>query len=367
MQDRPIPADVVALADYARHFAARVPADLRAYFDGAGADGLTAAANPAAWAAIRLRGRVLADLHGATTALTLFGQALDHPLILAPVAYHGLLHPEGEHATALGAAAMGAVMTVSTQAGLSLEAIAGAAQGPLWFQLYMQAARDDTLRLVRRAEAAGYRALVVTVDAPVNGLRNAEARAGFQLPAGYRAVNLDGIAGPALRQLPGRSPVFLGLMDAAPGWADLEWLRSQTGLPILLKGVTDPVDARRAVAAGVDGIIVSNHGGRVLDTLPATAELLGPVMTAVADAVPVLVDGGIRRGTDVFKALALGARAVLLGRPQVHALAVGGAAGVAHMLSILRAELEVAMALTGCRDLAAIDRTALWPGPQPME
>lgn len=362
MNDRPIPADTVALADYARHAAAVLPADLRAFFDGASGDGLTAAANQAAWQAIRLRGRVLADLRGGSTGLSLFGLNLDHPVLLAPVAFHGLVHPEGEHATALGAAATGSVMVLSTQSGLSLEAVAAAAQGPLWFQLYMQAERSDTLTLVRRAEAAGYRALVVTVDAPVNGLRNAEVRAGFQLPAGMRAVNLDGIAGPALHQLPGRSPVFLGLADAAPRWEDLDWLRARTQLPLLVKGLADPEDALRAVEAGVDGVIVSNHGGRTLDTLPASAELLPAIVAAVADRVPVLCDGGIRRGTDVFKALALGARAVMVGRPQIHALAVGGAAGVAHMLTILRAELEVAMALAGCRDLAAIGPDRLWHG-----
>lgn len=356
-----IPPDIVALCDYQRHAQARLPAPVRAYIDGAGADGLTAAANLAAWADIRLEGRVLADLRGATTALHLLGLDLPHPILLAPVAFHALAHPEAEHATALGAAATGAVMVVSTQSGLPLEDIAARAQGPLWFQLYLQPAREDSLRLIRRAEAAGFRALVVTVDTPINGLRNMEQRAGFQLPEGLRAVNLDGCRPPEIRTEPGRSAAFLGLLDTAPRWPDIDWLRQQTRLPILLKGITSPRDAAQAVQAGADGLIVSNHGGRALDGLPASAHILPRITAKVAGRIPVLCDGGIRRGTDIVKALALGASAVLIGRPQLHALAVAGAGGVAHMLTILRAELEVAMALTGCPDLTAIDHQVLWP------
>lgn len=356
-----IPPDVVALADYERHAAARLPADRRAYIDGAAADGVTQAENEAAWRGLRLAGRVLGDMRGASTAVSLLGQSLAHPLLLAPVAAHGLVHPEGEHATALGAAAAEAIMTVSTSAGQPLEAIAAQAQGPLWFQIYMQPERADTLDLLRRAEAAGYRAIVVTVDAPVNGLRNAEARAGFQCPPELAGVNLAGMRAPQIQSLPGRAATFLGLLDAAPRWSDLRWLVKESRLPVLIKGITHPEDARLAIEAGVAGMIVSNHGGRVLDTLPATAEILPHVVAAVAGRVPVICDGGLRRGTDVLKALALGAQAVMIGRPQIHALAVGGAAGVAHMLSILRAELEVAMALTGISSLSQAGPHLLWP------
>lgn len=364
-RDRAIPPDTVALCDYERHAGSVLSAPVRAYVDGAGADGLTAAANRAAWNAIRLNGRVLSNMRGATTSLELFDMSLAHPLILAPVAFHGLAHPEAEHATALGAAATGTLMVVSTQAGLPLQDIAAHAQGPLWFQLYLQPDRDDSLRLIARAEAAGYRALVVTVDAPVNGVRNMEQRAGFRLPEGLRAVNLDGCQPPVIRNEPGRSAAFLGLLDAAPRWEDITWLRSRTRLPVLLKGITSADDAERAMDAGADGIIVSNHGGRALDSLPASAQILPLVAHRVAGRVPVLCDGGIRRGTDVLKALALGAQAVLIGRPQIHALAVGGAAGVAHMLGILRAELEVAMALTGCASLAQIGHEVIWPSDRP--
>ena len=203
--------------------------------------------------------------------------------------------------------------------------------------------------------------MVVTVDASVNGVRNMEQRAGFHLPDGLRAVNLDGLRRPQFRNEPGRSPVFMGLLDEAPRWEDVQWLRTQTKLPLLLKGITSGDDAVRAVETGIDGVIVSNHGGRALDTLPPIADILPHVAARIDGRIPVLCDGGIRRGTDVLKALALGASAVLIGRPQVHALAVAGARGVAHMITILRAELEVAMALTGCRRLVDIDRSVLWP------
>ncbi len=194
---------------------------------------------------------------------------------------------------------------------------------------------------------------VVTVDAPVTGLRNSEQRAGFRLPAAVRAVNLDGMAMLDMAGAPGRSPVFSGLLDHAPGWGDIEWLRRETPLPILLKGILHPDDARRALACGIDGLVVSNHGGRTLDALPAIA-------TAVQGRVPLLLDGGIRRGTDIVKALALGASAVLIGRPQLHALAIAGASGVAHLLTILRTELEVAMVLAGCSRPDAIDKNLVW-------
>lgn len=360
-----IPPDVVALCDYERIAAERLPLMVRAWLAGGAADGVTHADNLSSWNRLRLQGRVLADMRGASTGLTLFGQTLEHPLLLAPVSFQRLAHPEGEHATALGAAAAGAVMAVSTLASTRIEDIAARAQGPLWFQLYFQHSRADTETLVARAEAAGYQALVVTVDAPVK-LRNTEARIGFRLPDGISAVNIDGMAGPRITQMPGRSAAFLGLLDTAPRWEDIEWLRARSRLPILLKGVTSPADAQRALDLGLDGLVVSNHGGRALDTLPATAEILPRLAQAVAGRVPLIADGGIRRGTDVLKALALGATAVMIGRPQLHALAVGGARGVAHMLTILRAELETAMALTGCRTLHDIGPDMLWPqSPNP--
>lgn len=356
-----VPPDVVSAFDYERHAKARLPADVWAYFAGTGADGITARWNREAFDRLPLTGRVLADMSAASTAGTLFGKPLACPVILAPVAFQKLAHPDGEMATVLGASACSAWMTVSTHASCTIEEIAAAAQTTLWFQLYMQIEREDTLRLIRRAEESGYAALMVTVDASVNGVRNVEQRAGFRLPPGIEPVNVRGIAGPTSDAGPGESPVFAGLLKGAPTWRDLEWLRSSTSLPILAKGILAPDDAERSVAAGVDGIIVSNHGGRTLDTLPASIDALRRVSRRVNGRVPLLVDGGIRRGTDILKCLALGAQACLIGQPLVHALAVAGAVGIVHLLTILRAELEVAMALTGCATLADVDESVLWP------
>ena len=301
---------------------------------------------------------VLRPLAGGHTRVPLLGRTLAHPILLAPVAFQRMAHPDGELAMAYAAAALGAGVVLSTQASESLESVAQAVlpdpgRGPLWFQLYLQPDRGFTQALVQRAEAAGYEALVLTVDAPTSGVRDRERRAGFRLPPGVGKVNLAGLQVPAPSALsPGQSALFDGLLHHAPTRDDIAWLQSITRLPVLLKGVLHPADARQAVSVGAAGLIVSNHGGRTLDTAPATATALPRVVQAVSGAVPVLVDGGIRRGTDVLKAMALGASAVLVGRPAVWGLANAGAAGVAHVLRLLRDELEVAMALTGCATLA---------------
>ncbi|MVW76721.1 alpha-hydroxy acid oxidase [Pseudomonas xionganensis] len=357
-----IPPQIAAVADYEAYARARMTPEAWAYMNGGAADELTLADNLAAFRRIRLRNRVLADLSQGHTLLELFGQRFAHPIFLAPVAYQSLAHPEGELAAVLGASALQAGMVVSTQASHSLEAIAAQAHSPLWFQLYIQPDRAFTEALVRRAEAAGYQALVLTVDAPVSGVRNREQRAGFLLPPGVEAVNLRGMRPLQHEAQAGQGSLLLGgpLLAAAPTWADLAWLRSLTRLPILLKGVMGAEDASRAVAEGADGLIVSNHGGRTLDGLPATIEVLAEVAAAVQGRVPLLLDGGIRRGSDVFKALALGAQAVLVGRPFIHGLATAGAVGVAHVLQLLRAELEVTMALCGCPYLRDIDSSRLF-------
>jgi len=290
--------------------------------------------------------------------VNLLGRELAHPILIAPMAYQRLAHPHGEQATALAAAALGAGLVLSTQASTLLEDVArtvlpDAGRGPLWFQLYLLPDRSFMRTLVLRAEAAGFEALVLTVDAPVQGARDRERRTGFRRPADIAAINLAGRVAPAARPLhAGQSALFDDLMTHAPTWDDVAWLQSITRLPILLKGVVHPDDARQALACGAAGLIVSNHGGRTLDTMPSTASLLPRVVEAVDGGIPVLVDGGIRRGTDVLKAMALGASAVLVGRPVLHGLANAGAQGVAHVLRLLRDELEIAMALTGCRTLA---------------
>ncbi|WP_330115015.1 alpha-hydroxy acid oxidase [Pseudomonas sp. JS3066] len=357
-----IPADIAAVSDYEVFARERMTPSAWAYLSGGAADELTLADNQAAFQRVRLLNRVLGDLRGGHTRLQLCGLDLDYPILLAPVAYQKLAHADGELASALGASAMGAALVVSTQASVSLEDIARAAQTPLWFQLYIQPDREFTRELVWRAETVGYRALVVTVDAPVNGMRNREQRAAFALPDGVEAVNLRGMRSlpPSVAQ-PGSSPLFGSpLLASAPTWKDLEWLQSITRLPVLVKGVMNPLDAVRAVEHGVAGVVVSNHGGRTLDGLPATLDVLPAIAQAVQGRVPLLLDGGVRRGTDVFKALALGATAVMIGRPYVHGLATAGAAGVAHVLHLLRTELEVAMALTGCSTLTDINASLVW-------
>lgn len=357
-----IPPSIAAVADYEPYARERMSEQAWAYLAGGAADELTLADNRAAFDRLRLRSRVLQDLSGGHTRVRLFGQDFDHPIFLAPVAYQKLAHPEGELASVLAASALGAGMVVSTQASVELEVIATQAQTPLWFQLYIQPDRDFTAALIRRAERAGYQALVLTVDAPVNGVRNREQRAGFALPVGVEAVNLRGMRALQAQADPSARSLLLGgpLLAAAPTWADLTWLRAQTRLPILLKGIMSGVDAEQALVAGVDGLIVSNHGGRTLDGMPATIEVLPEVAAVVQRRVPLLLDGGIRRGSDVLKALALGADAVLVGRPYVFGLATAGALGVAHVLKVLRAELEVSMALTGCRDLSSIGPEVIW-------
>lgn len=357
-----IPPSIATVADYEPFARERMSEQAWAYLAGGAADELTLADNRAAFDRLRLRSRVLAELAGGNTRLRLFGQDFDHPIFLAPVAYQKLAHVDGELASVLGASALRAGMVVSTQASVGLEEIAAQAQTPLWFQLYIQPDREFTAVLVRRAEAAGYQALVLTVDAPVAGMRNREQRAGFRLPEGIEAVNLRGMRPLQAQPDPDAGSLLLGgaLLAAAPTWAELAWLRGLTRLPLLLKGIGSGADAERALAAGVDGLIVSNHGGRTLDGLPATIDVLPEVAAAVRGRVPLLLDGGIRRGGDVLKALALGADAVLVGRPYLFGLAAAGAPGVAHVLRMLRAELEVAMALTGCRDLAAIGPQVIW-------
>ena len=352
-----IPEGVVSLADHEAHAGQTLDPRVLAYFDGGAADEITLRENALAWQRIRLSSRVLRPLAGGHTRVPLLGRTLAHPILVAPMAYQCMAHPHGEMATAMACAAQGAGLVLSTQSTAPLEDVAqlvrgDADRGPLWFQLYMLPDRRFVRDLVQRVEQAGYEALVLTVDAPVQGARDRERRAGYRRPAGFKAVNLAGRVVPPPRELqPGQSALFDDLLAHAPTWDDITWLRSLSRLPVLLKGVTHPQDARLAIQHGAAGIIVSNHGGRTLDTLPATAELLPAVVQAVESQVPVLVDGGIRRGTDVLKAMALGASAVLVGRPVLHGLANAGAMGVAHVLRLLRDELEIAMALCGCRDL----------------
>lgn len=357
------PESLASLADFEKAARDKMTPMAYEYVSGGAGDENTLKWNQSAYTDIKLRQRVLVDVSHIDTSVRLLGRELPHPILLAPTAYHKLIHPEGEIATVRGAAAARAAMIVSSFATVKFEDVARAAGGsPVWFQLYVQPDRGFTRALVQRAEAAGCQALCLTVDTPVLGARNRETRIAFSLPAGMTRANLEGLAGinASAAHRPPEGAIYSAVLEPRLTWKDVDWLRGFAKVPVLLKGILDADDAKRAVEAGVSGLIVSNHGARNLDTVPATVSALPRIADVVAGRVPVLIDGGIRRGTDVLKALALGASAVAIGRPYLYGLAVDGSAGVSRIVQILRTELEMAMALTGRTTLAAIDRTVLW-------
>lgn len=330
---------MLSLEHFQQQAQAALSPEAWAYLQDTAGRGLTAQANRDAFDAVRLVPRVLADMRQASTTTTLFGQTFDHPLLLAPIAYQRLFHTDGEQGSAAAADAQGGTMLVSSLASQSLESIAAASERPLWFQLYWQGSRERTLRLLKRAEAAGYAVMVVTVDAPVK-------QAVCTLPPHIWAVNCE----QPLQANPvttGESAVFQGWMSQAPTWQDMLWLRDQTQLPLVMKGVLHPEDAEKAIHYGFDGLVVSNHGGRVLDSVVSSIDALKAVVTNVQGRVPVIFDSGIRSGLDAYKALSLGAVAVCIGRPYIYGLAANGAIGVAQVIRILRDELEMSMALMG--------------------
>jgi 4-hydroxymandelate oxidase len=324
------------------------------YYASGSGDEHTVRWNREALANIRLKPRVLIDLANIDTRIKLLGDELPHPILLAPTSTHMLAHPEGEVATVRGAGAAGATLIVSTVANRSIEEVAQAATRPIWFQLYVEDDRGLTRALIERAEAAGCRALCITVDNPWHYARNRQDRifdAAPTLP--FPNIHLAA-GGPGGRGREGGGAKRFT-------WKDLEWVQSFAKTPIALKGILNPEDADRAAKAGVAAIIVSNHGGRGLDGVPATIQALPLVADKVSGRIPILMDGSIRRGGDVLKALANGAAAVLIGRPYLYGLGVAGADGVRSVVDILRTEFEAAMALTGRTSIAAIDRSVLWP------
>ena len=329
----------INLRDYEALARARLDPATWDFYAGGSDDELTVRENELSFARIRLRPRVLVDVSGCDTSTTALGSAVRMPILVAPTAAHALAHAEGECATAVAASAAGSLMVVSTSASRTLEAIAQAAPGPLWFQLYIRNL-PHARALVARAHAAGYRAIVLTVDRPRLGSRERDVR--NQFPGFARAHDLED------------GSTYTG--DAIT-WEIVPWLRGLSPLPVLVKGILTAEDAALAVMHGAAGVIVSNHGGRQLDGVVTAIEALPEIAAAVAGRCEVYLDGGVRRGTDVLKALALGARAVLVGRPILWGLAVNGAAGVEHVLTILRDELRLAMALAGRPTLGDIDRT----------
>ncbi len=355
-----IPADIVSVADYERHASQRLPPAVFDHIAGGSGDESTLRENRQALDNIRLYPRLLTDMRAGHTRLELYGQTFRHPILLAPVAFQALVHPHGELATAQAASATDTGMICSTLSSFPLEAVARECHSPRWFQLYFQPHREHTLDLVRRAEGAGFQALVVTLDTVIHSGSRRARRAGFRLPEGVVAENLVRYPPPQQRTLsPDDSLIFQGMMSEAPTWADMEWLIQQTRLPVLIKGVMHPADATRLATLGISGMIVSNHGGRALDHAPASISLLPAIREAVGPDMTLLLDGSIRSGQDAFKALALGANAVCVGRPQIYALAVAGALGVAHMIKLLREELELCMAQTGCPTLKEIKPDAI--------
>lgn len=351
--------DCLNLAELESAAEARLSAMASGYYAGAARDGLTLRENRAAWDRLRLYYRVLVDVSLRSCSTTVLGQRMAMPILAAPTAFHCLAHPDGERATARGCGAAGVGMVLSTLSTVAMEDVAAAASGPLWFQLYVYRDRAVTRSLVQRAEAAGYSALVLTVDAAIIGAREDDARNRFHLPAGMTAANLTGAGMGTIsagEEGSGLERYVRELLTPRLTWADLDWLVAQTRLPVLVKGIVRADDAVMAVDHGAAGVVVSNHGGRQLDGAPPTAEALPAVVAAVGDQVDVLVDGGIRRGSHVLRALSMGARAVLVGRPVLWGLAVDGADGVAGMFSMLAAELDEAMALCGCPSAAAVPR-----------
>jgi 4-hydroxymandelate oxidase len=322
---------------------------------GGAADEITLRWNREALDRIQLQPRVLVDVSKLDTRIKLFGHELPFPILLAPTGEHGFIHPDGELATVRGAGASAALSVISAASSFLFEDIARVATGPIWCQMFIKPDRALTRAFVERVEAAGCQALCVTVDDPITGVRDKIWRAQAE-STNPRSANQTGMT--SAKYVPPRDR-YDSIRPDKVTWEDLDWLRSFARVPVLLKGVLNADDAERAVRAGASGLIVSNHGARQLDTVSATIDALPLIVERVAGRVPVLVDGGIRRGTDVLKALGIGASAVLIGRPYVYGLAVGGSDGVSHAINILRSELEVAMALTGRPTITSVDRTVL--------
>ncbi len=353
--------DLVNVADFAQAAAEKLDAGVAGYFFGGAGDELTLAENVAAWKGWRLRPRVLAGLGEWSTRVELLGGEVSMPILVTPTAYQGLIDPEGEVAMARAAAAAGTVMCLSTCATTRPGPVAAAApDGRRWFQLYCFKDESLTRALVDEAVEAGFEAIVVTVDAPRSGNRERDLRTGFKIPEELGVPSVEAALG-SDRAI--TIEETFGLMEPALSWSDFEELAVDCRVPVLVKGVQTGEDAGLAVEHGAAGVVISNHGARQLDRCLATADVLPEAVDAVAGRVPVLVDGGIRRGVDVAIALALGADAVLVGRPALWGLAVGGEAGARRVLELLREELELTLALCGCASPAELTRAHVRRAP----
>ena len=363
--DNPIsdpPVTVLNIFELEQLAKEKLPVIAYDYYRSGAWDEVTLKANREAFEKIKIHYKVLVDVSQRDLSTTIFGQKVSFPILIAPTAFHKLAHPDGELATARASVKANTIMTLSSLSTTSIEEVAAATNKTFWFQLYINKNREYTRDLVARAESAGAKALVVTVDTPMWGRRERDVRNGFHLPPGMSAVNLTKYDKDAVAK--GNSGAGLGqsfawMIDSALQWKDLDWLGSISKLPIIIKGVCRADDAKIALSHGVQGILVSNHGGRQMDSAPATIEVLPSIVDAVGDKVTVMMDGGIRRGVDAMKAVAYGAKAVLVGRPVLWGLASGGQQGVEKALSILREEFDLAMALTGCKNLSEVNRGLL--------
>lgn len=358
-----LPMDIVRASDYLAHAQASLDPKIWAWLSGGAAGEETLRANRKALTRHSIYNRVLRDLSNGHTRLDLLGQEFSHPILLAPIGYQALLHPDGEIATAMAADATDTTLVLSTLSSKTMEDVATAGTGSNWLQLYAQPDWIDTANLITRAEAAGYSTLVVTVDTPVQALVPAAQRQGFSMPPSVKPVHLSNFATHQREIAPEDSLVFQAAMTEAPKWTDLQKIIHSTSLPVLVKGISHPNDAARCLELGAQGLIVSNHGGRALDGMPGALDLLSPLRKSVGPDVCLLFDGGIESGADIFRALALGADAISIGKLQGAALAVGGALGVAHMLKLLREEFELIMALAGCACLEEITTNCLFDNP----
>lgn len=361
MPKRRFKSPLVSVSDFEAAAEAKMSSVAREYLQSGAADEITLRRNRSIYDSLLLKPRVLRGTGSLDTSITLFGAKLPHPLLLSPTAYQKLFHKDGEIAAADGAAQTRTTYTASSFSTVSIEKIAAGSSHPVWFQLYTPPDRAISRDLIERAEKSGCKAIVLTVDTPVLGTRNREMRSNFHLPRGMIRENLRKY-GTGLTRDAHFTPtgVATTALDPSLTWDHVDWVRSRTKLPLLLKGILAAEDATLAIEHGADGIVVSNHGARNLDTTLSTLEALPGVVDAVGGKIPVLVDGGIRRGTDIFKALALGATAAAIGRPYVYGLTVAGSAGVARVIEILLSELRAAMALCGRPTIASIDRSVLW-------
>lgn len=354
------PPPLINLHAFEAAAAERLPRMVYDYYAGGANDEVSLRGSRQAWDNLAIRYRVLQDVADRSLRTTVLGHELEWPVFVAPMAFQRLATPEGEVATARAAAQSGAGMILSTLSTCTIEAVRAATDGPLWFQLYIYRDRGVTADLVRRAEQAGCTALVLTVDTPLLGRRERDLLNGFHVPSDIPVPNLGvDIRDPLASQQSTASALGTFIeryWDASIAWRDLAWLQSITSIPILVKGVVRGDDARRALDHGAAGVIVSNHGARQLDTALSTARALPECADAMAGDGVLMVDGGIRRGTDVLKALALGAQAVLLGRPVLWGLAVNGREGAFDVMALLKAECDLAFALAGCRTPADVTR-----------